>query len=216
MNQLALHDVSLKLTAALPIYPGNPGYTRALASSIAHGAPANVSLLSLGAHTGTHVDAPVHFYDGQGGVETLALETLLGSCLVVEAEPGPDGTLGPSVLPQRHPGRVLFKTRNSLRWAAGENQFDPAFVALGVDLAQRIVEAGVKLVGVDYLSVAPFDAPASHPVHHLLLGHGVVVVEGLDLSEVSPGCYELICLPIRVSGSDGGPARVVLRSGEEK
>lgn len=211
---MALHDVSLDLTAELPIYPGNPGYTRALATSIAHGAPANVSLFSMGAHTGTHVDAPVHLYDGRGGIETLPLDTLLGPCLVVEAEPGPNGELGPSALPADHPGRVMFKTRNSLHWSVGDRDFDPDFVSVGIALAERIVEAGVRLVGVDYLSVAPFHAPASHPVHHLLLGHGVIVVEGLDLSRVSSGRYELLCLPIRAAGSDGGPARVVLRSGE--
>ncbi|MCA1843968.1 MAG: cyclase family protein [Actinobacteria bacterium] len=213
---MGLHDVSLDLTADLPIYPGNPAYTRALASSIAHGAPANVSLISMGAHTGTHVDAPVHFFDDRGGVETLPLETLIGSCLVVEVGPGADGELGASALPADHPERVLFKTQNSRHWSAANEVFDPGFVAVGTALAERIVEAGVKLVGVDYLSVAAFHAPASHPVHHLLLGHGVVVVEGLDLSRVDPGLYELICLPIRAAGSDGGPARVVLRSGEEQ
>jgi len=207
--RVALHDVSVPLSGELPFWPGNPRFDRELSSSIAKGDPANVSRIDMGAHTATHVDAPVHFFPGGAGIETIPLDVLIGSCLVVEANPL-GNELRPEDLPATDQRRVLFKTRNSRRWAQGDRTFHEDFVAIGADLAKVIVERGLLLVGVDYLSVESFHAPSSYPVHHTLLGAGVVPVEGLNLSGVEPGVYNLFCLPLKLLGSDGGPARVIL------
>jgi arylformamidase len=206
---MKLHDVSLPLSPELPTWPGDPAFKRELASAIARGAPANVSRLDFGAHTGTHVDAPVHFIEGASGIEMIPVDTLVGACRVIEVDP-PGTELRPQDLPEGDFDRVLFKTRNSERWAARDNQFDRDFVAVGKELAEELVARKVRLVGVDYLSVEPFDTPAAHPVHHLLLAAGIAVIEGLDLSQVDAGDYELYCLPLKLVGSDGAPARVLL------
>jgi arylformamidase len=205
---MRIHDLSLPLSSGLPHWPGDPLFHRELASAISRGDPANVSRLALGAHAGTHVDAPVHFIEGRPGVDQLALQVLVGPCRVAEARPGPS-ELGPGDVAERAE-RLLIKTRNSALWTHPDRPFAEDFVAIGEELARRLVEDGVRLVGVDYLSVESFRAPRSHPVHHLLLDAGVVVVEGLDLSRVEPGGYELYCLPLKLVGSDGGPARVIL------
>jgi arylformamidase len=180
------------------------------ASSIAAGDPANVSRLTAGVHTGTHVDAPVHFVEGATGIDSIPVETLVGPCLVVAADP-PGTELRPQDLPDTEHTRVLFKTRNSKRWSPDPNlDFDKGFVAVGPALAERLVAEGKVLVGVDYLSVETFDAPYAHPVHVTLLTARLVVVEGLDLHAVEPGEYELYCLPLKLVGSDGAPARTIL------
>lgn len=206
---MRIHDVTLPLSERLPTWPGDPHFSRHLASSIAGGDPANVSRLDFGAHTGTHVDAPVHFLPGGGGVETIPLEALVGPCLVVEADP-PGHDLRPQDLPPGDATRILFKTRNSSHWARGDGEFDTEFVAVGPELARALVERQIRLVGVDYLSVESFHAAPDHPVHHALLEARMAVVEGLDLSQVEPGPYQLYCLPARIVGSDGAPARVLL------
>jgi arylformamidase len=204
-----IHDVSVPLSSDLPFWPDNPRFSRHRALSIEKGDPANVSQISMGVHTATHVDAPVHFFEGAGGIDTVAVDSLVGPCLVVEANP-PGDELRPDDLPITDHVRVLFKTRNSGLWARHDDDFQPNFVSLSPELATCAVERGMKLVGVDYLSVESFHAPSSYPVHHTLLGGGVVPVEGLDLSQVEPGEYQLFCLPLRIVGSDAGPARVIL------
>lgn len=204
-----IFDVSLPLSEQLAIWPGDPKLSRTLASSIARGDIANVSHLDMGAHTGTHVDAPFHFVDSMSGIDQLPLEALIGPCLVVEANP-PGTELRPQDLPETEHRRILFKTRNSARWASAPSEFDREFVGVGLDLALRLVQRQVLLVGVDYLSVEPFQAPPPHPVHVTLLEARIVVVEGLDLGRVEPGEYELFCLPLKLVGSDGAPARTVL------
>jgi arylformamidase len=160
-------------------------------------------------HTGTHVDAPVHFVEGAPGIDSIPVETLVGPCLVVAADP-PGLDLRPEDLPATDHIRILFKTRNSKRWGAGDQPFDTQFVAVGTQLAARLVHEGKRLVGVDYLSVESYHAPFEHPVHHALLEARIVVVEGLDLSRVEPGEYVLYCLPLKLVGSDGAPARTIL------
>ena len=202
-------DVSVPVSSRLPTWPGDPRVSLTLASSIARGDAANVSRLEAGVHTGTHVDAPVHFVEGSTSIEAIPVETLVGPCLVVEADP-PGLDLRPEDLPDTPHSRVLFKTRNSTHWARGDTDFDTEFVAVGLELARRLVAAGKLLVGVDYLSVESFHAPFEHPVHRTLLEARIVVLEGLDLSGVEPGEYELYCLPLKLVGSDGAPARTVL------
>jgi arylformamidase len=160
--------------------------------SIADGDGYNLSRLDFGAHTGTHVDAPVHFIDGASAAESLPLEVLIGPCVVVEGIQAPDGA-----------ERVLFKTTNSELWA--RDTFAEDFESLDAAMAQALVDKGVRLVGIDYLSIGDEEA------HRILLGAGVVSVEGLDLRGVEPGAYELICAPLKLVGCDGAPARVFLR-----
>ena len=206
---MRIYDVSLTISPRLVTWPGDPRVTLTRLSSIAEGAVANVSRLDASVHTGTHVDAPLHFIEGAPAVEAMPLDRLIGPCLVVEADP-PGVELRPEDLPSTSHTRILFKTRNSRKWRQPEAEFDTRFVAVGLPLAERLVAEQKVLVGVDYLSVEPYGAPAAHPVHVALLRAGMVVVEGLELGEVVAGEYELVCLPLKLAGSDGAPARAVL------
>jgi arylformamidase len=186
------------------IYRGNPGVSLTRHESIAEGAQANVSRLELGVHSGTHVDGPLHFIDGAAGTETLSLDALIGPVAVVDAT-GIDGDLDEEALKSLELGerdRILFKTKNSQLWELPE--FTDDFIRLTGTGARHLIDRGVRLVGIDYLSIGDADA------HRELLGAGVVAVEGLDLRAVEPGAYELICLPIRLEGSDGAPSRAIL------
>ena len=206
-------DISLPVDEGLPVWPGDPQVTRERFMAIAWGDPANVSRLACGVHVGTHVDAPVHFVEGGAAVERLPLDVLIGPALVVEL---PDvHAIRPDDLESlnlpKATTRLLFKTRNSLLWAAGHQEFREDFVALTPDAARWTVQQGLRLVGVDYLSVQRFHDP--EPLtHRILLEAGVVIVEGLNLHEIEPGAYEFTCLPMKLVGSDGAPARAVLRT----
>jgi arylformamidase len=181
------------------VYPGDPTFSIDRAMSLAGGDIANVSQMELGVHTGTHVDAPRHFFDGAPAVETLNLDVLVGPAVVVEVA-GP-GDIGPDAVVEGAE-RLLFKTRNSE--AAPEDDFYEDFASISPEAATRLVEAGVRLVGVDYLSVGSVET------HETLLRAGVIAVEGLDLREIEPGAYTLVCLPLKIVGSDGAPARAIL------
>jgi arylformamidase len=200
-------DVTVPLRDGMVHYAGNPEIHLTRAMSIAAGDGANVSRLDFGVHSGTHIDAPLHFFDGGAGAETLPIEPLLGPCLVVDATSAQKAldaeTVSACGIP---PGteRVLFKTRNSKLWASDE--FTRDFVRLDGGGAQVLIDLGVRLVGIDYLSIGDHDA------HVALLGGGVVPLEGLNLLDVEPGEYRLVCLPLRIVGSDGAPARAVLFS----
>ncbi len=207
---MRVYDISVGMTPEMPVWPGDPPVILERTAAIADGANANVSRLSCSVHTGTHVDAPLHFLEGERAVDALSLKVLIGRAYVVdlpEAKVLDAGTLEAAGIPPRT-RRVLFKTRNSQNWARGERKFDEGFVGVDASGAQWLVRKGVQLVGVDYLSVAPYKQ--SRPTHEILLGAGVVVVEGLDLSKVSQGRYMLYCLPLRLEGSDGAPARAIL------
>jgi arylformamidase len=200
-----LIDVSVTIRPRMPIYPGDPGVDLALARSIARGDPANVSRLELGAHTGTHVDAPRHFIDDAPGADELALDDLIGPCAVADASAATtriDAALIESLDLEAGTERVLLKTPNSRLWE--RDAFASDFVALDRSGADALVRLGVRLVGIDYLSIGDPDA------HHALLGRGIGIIEGLDLSGVEPGRYFLACLPLKIAGCDGAPARAVL------
>lgn len=204
------YDISLGISPEMPVWPGDPPVVIKRIREITEGANANVSRLECGVHVGTHVDAPVHFIDGSSGVEDIPLRVLIGRVYVVHlpsASVIDENTLEGSGIPPRT-RRVLFKTSNSRYWAHGEHKFKKDFVAIDASGASWLVRKKVKLVGVDYLSVAPFGA--SRETHRILLENGVVVVEGLDLSEVSQGRYTIYCLPLKIIGSDGAPARTIL------
>jgi arylformamidase len=204
-----LLDVSVPLTAGTPTYPGNPEFELHPVKRIAEGASSNVSRLSLGTHTGTHVDAPRHFFDDGAAVDALPLNLLLGRARVVDIPRR--GGIAADDLTQvglREDIRVLFRTPNSALWN-GEG-FHADYTYLTADGAQYLVDQGVKVVGVDYLSVEQFKKPGA-PAHRALLSAGVVIIEGLNLGEAEPGMYEMYCLPLRVAGGDGAPARVILK-----
>jgi arylformamidase len=174
------------------------------------GAICNVSRLDFGVHSGTHVDSPVHFIDGAPGVEAVDLDALVGPALVVDARTidGPFDRVAIEALDvPAGTERLIIRSRNSDLWA--EPAFSGSFSGLTGDGARVLVDLGVRLVGIDYLSIAPFGDPT--PTHVTLLAAGVVIIEGLDLRDVAPGAYDLICLPILVPGSDGGPARAIIR-----
>lgn len=205
-----LFDISLGITPRTIVYPGNPPVTIQAQQAIARGDGANVSALAFGSHTATHIDAPLHFFDDGAGVDSIALDVLIGPAILVDV--GPDvRAITASVLrgcPLDAHTRVLLRTRNSalLRLPA----FDPEYAYLAPDGAEYLVERGVRLVGCDYLSIEQFHS-GHHRTHRTLLGSGVVIVEGLDLSVPPPGEYEFICLPLLLTGLDGAPARAVLR-----
>jgi arylformamidase len=192
-------DISVPIRTGMVTYPGDPQVRLERWSSIAQGAPANLSRLDFGVHSGTHVDAPLHFIVGAAGAEELSLDVLTGPCEVVTVE-----ELDAAAVESVPEGveRVLFKTPNSELWA--RDSFADEFLRLDGPAARALVERGVRLVGVDYLSVGDEEA------HQTLLGAGVVPLEGLDLRRVEPGSYELHCLPLLLVGSDGAPARAVL------
>jgi arylformamidase len=194
--------VSVTLRTGMITYPGDPPVRLERVKSIAEGAAANLSKLDLGLHSGTHVDSPVHFIDGAPGVDDLPLEALLGPCVVVST---PD--LSRESVSQAPEGvdRVLFKTPNSELWAGDE--FPKAFARLDGEAARVLVDRGVRLVGVDWLSVGDHDA------HRALLGAGIVPLEGLDLRGVEPGPYFLVAAPLKVEGADGAPVRALLVRG---
>jgi len=205
---MKLIDVSVPLDAALPVYPGNTPFSLEPIQRIAQGGISNVSSLHMSAHSGTHVDAPRHFFDAGDGVEALPLELLLGRARVIEVSSAK--AIGPEALKsiEAEDIRVLIKTRNSRLW--GSPEFHPDYVGVTAEGATYLVSHGVKVLGVDYLSVEQFHSPGA-PAHRILLGGGTIVIEGLNLRDVEPGTYELFCLPLRVVGADGAPARVVLR-----
>lgn len=202
-------DVSVPLAAGIPAYPGNPEFELQPVKRISAGGSSNVSKLVMGTHTGTHVDAPKHFFDDGPGVEGLSLDLLVGRARVLEiTKRGGIGKAELAAVGLREDIRVLLKTSNSALWN-GEG-FHQDYTYLAEDGARYLVDQGVKVVGIDYLSVEQFKKPGA-PAHHALLSQSVIIIEGLNLSEAEAGMYELYCLPLKIVGGDGAPARVILR-----
>ena len=195
-----------------PVYVGDPGVEITSFKSISAGDSANVSQISLGVHTATHVDAPNHFIDGARRVHEIDPQKLVGPCRVIEVdnsvvaiEPEHVGDISGVI-------RVLFKTRNSAFWSEPELGFRKDFTFITSATAKLLVASGVVLVGIDYLSIEKSGSPG-HPVHIALLEKEIVILEGVDLREVPAGDYELICMPLKYIGGtgDGSPARTFLR-----
>lgn len=212
---MPIYDLSVPISGELPAYPGDPAIKIDDWSSLAKGDGANVSALCFGAHTGTHVDAPAHFIQGAEKVEELALDVLIGEVQVVQV-PEEYRVIDEEFVAkncEQGAQRILFKTRNSAFWRGDQADFRTDFTCLELGAAQRLVQQGVKLVGIDYLSVEKFGSK-DHEVHRELLSHEVIILEGLNLGQVSAGKYELICLPLRLRThlGDGAPARAVLRT----
>jgi arylformamidase len=203
------YDVTQPLYEGMPVYPGDPAVTVRPHCRIDRGDPVNLCAVAFGSHTGTHIDAPRHFLEGAGGVDRIPIETLVGPASVVEVSGA--GAVDAAALRGIVPvacRRLLLKTRNSARPPG--DRLAPGFAALTGEAARQLVEAGLLLVGLDGPSVDPAEA-ADAPAHRRLLQAGVVILEGLELSAVPPGEYELLCLPLPLRDGDGAPARVVLR-----
>ena len=204
-----IYDVSHSVATGGLVYPGNPEIDIELQQSVAKGAGANVSSISFGSHTGTHVDAAKHFFDDGQTVDEIPLEKLIGPATLLKF-PDELKSIGAADLEKHDLGshtRVLLCTRNS--GLLHQAEFVKDYTFLAPDGAEYLVNRGVDLVGIDYLSIEQFHS-GHHRTHLTLLQKKVVIVEGLDLSEPPPGEYELICLPIRLAGLDGAPARAVL------
>jgi arylformamidase len=203
-------DVTVPLRSGMVHWPGDPPVSIERIMKVAQGDEANLSLISMGNHTGTHMDPPLHYFDGSPGLDQMPLEIGIGAARVIDID-------DPRVIdvPElaRHaiaPGeRVLFKTVNSACcWTTDE--FVENYVAISPAAARYLVDRGVQLVGVDYLSVGSPDEQGAE-VHRILLAGGIWILEGLNLAEVTPGAYELICLPLKIADADGAPTRVILR-----
>lgn len=209
---MRIHDITIPLSAELPVYPGDPPVVIAPWTRIADGDSANIARITLCTHSGTHVDAPLHFNDGGSGVDAMPLEILIGKALVLEVSKATEiGRKELERLPVKGVQRLLLKTQNS--WRLQEPEFNENYVALSLDGAAYLLELGVKLVGIDYLSVETIEGNGD--VHRVLLDSGVIILEGINLTAVAPGEYELICLPLKIKNGDGAPVRAVLRGGPE-
>jgi arylformamidase len=208
---MKIYDITLTIQPGMAVWPGDPKVELYRKEKIEDGANANVSFMGISVHTGTHVDAPYHFLNNGSAVDVMPLEVLVGPAVVVELPDSVkliDAEIINSLSFDGSIERVLFKTRNSKFWSQDLGEFHPDFVAISADGAQALIDHGIKLTGIDYLSIAPYKN--SKPTHETLLKAGMVVIEGVDLSKVQPGKYTLVCMPLKLKDTDGSPARTIL------
>jgi arylformamidase len=216
LKRMRIYDITVPINEReTPVYPGDPGIEIKQWASLSAGDAANVTLLNMGGHTATHIDAPAHFIEGGARIDSLPLDAMIGRARVVEIskdvlaidaeELGRHDLAGVT--------RLIFKTRNSDFWAEQGRNFREDFTYIEPDAARLLADNGVRLVGIDYLSVEKFRSEGFE-THLTLLSRDVVIVEGLNLKGIPAGDYELICLPLKVASGtgDGAPARAVLRT----
>jgi arylformamidase len=207
---MTVHDISLPISASLVTWPGDPAVRISRLSDLDKDDQATVSEIRMGVHSGTHIDAPAHFIPGGKTIEKIDPAVLVGRALVVDI--GDVGTISAEVLEglalPSAVERLLFRTRNSRYWQQGTTVFEKNFIALSEEGAKWLAASKIRLVGVDYLSVAPFDDPV--PIHRILLAKDIVIVEGLDLSSVAAGFYHFVCLPLKIIACEAAPARALL------
>ena len=204
-------DITLPFSARLPAWPGEPKPVIEKLLSLSDGGVANVSRVDACVHFGTHMDAPLHFINGGNDIAAMPVDVQIGPALVLHL-PDADAITADLLDAQDIPAgteRILFKTRNSDLWNDPDHEFFKDFVAVAPDGAEWLVQNKIRLVGIDYLSIETFHTK-EFPAHKILLGAGMAIAEGLDLRAVEPGGYEMACLPMKIAGSDGAPARVVL------
>lgn len=211
---MKIYDISLPISPSLPLWPGDPCVQLRQVSAISSGATANVSWIGMGVHTGTHIDAPKHFIDSGLTIEQIPLEKMIGKALLLEID-STEGVISERVL-ESHPKRallekatkVLFRTRNSNFWAEGITDFRQDHIGIDTSGARFLSKLKLDLVGIDYLSVAPF--AETRPPHLALLSENIIILEGIDLSQVPQGEYDLYCLPLLIPGCEGSPSRAIL------
>src|SRR4051812_43170580 len=205
-----IYDVSVPIEDGMPVWPSDPPLKLTPQGHLSRDKTHTVQVtrIEMGSHTGTHIDAPFHFIEGGRRLEQIPLSELVGPAVVVEI------TGVPSIQRKRleplnwnNVQRVLFKTGNSAHWKDGA--FYEKFVFLEPDAAEFLVERGVRLIGIDYLSIDPYKSE-KHPTHFVLLSRNVIIIEGLNLSQVAPGPYQMVALPLNLQSGDGAPARVIL------
>jgi arylformamidase len=207
---MPIYDISLTVSNDLPTWPGDTPIDLVRNHDMQHGELYTLSQITTTVHVGSHLDAPMHFVRDGYGVDQIDLNKLIGLCFVVDL-PNVVSIDAQSLEQANIPAnvtRLLCRTRNSAYWARGDNTFHTDFVAIDPSGAEWIVKRGIQLVGVDYLSVGAYEGGI--PTHEILLSNGVVPVEGLDLSRIEPGKYQLICLPLKLKDCDGAPVRAVL------
>jgi arylformamidase len=207
---MRIYDITMPLSSSLPVYPGDPEVAITPVAQLQWGDAANVSRLVLSSHTGTHLDAPRHFFQAGLSIDGIAPHVLMGPARVCAFPDVTTHLTADDLRPLRLAGtkRLLLKTPNSALWASPG--FQANYVALTASAAHLLVDLGVQLVGIDYLSVDAFECQ-DFPVHRILLGAGVLILEGLDLRAVPPGDYELLALPLLLQDGDGAPVRAILR-----
>lgn len=211
---MKIYDITLPISPDMAVWPGDPSVKIQQLSSIENGEEANVSQIRMSVHTGTHIDAPKHFLQGAGSIDKLPIEKLMGEALVLRIDDKVD-VIDEKTL-KNHPNfndlvnsrMILFKTRNSQYWDENKTRFNENFVGLNTSAAAFLAELNLDLIGVDYLSIAAY-ADSEAP-HKILLGKGIILLEGINLQSVPPGIYHLICLPLPIVDSDGSPARAIL------
>lgn len=210
MNESNWIDISLTIHPDMPYWPDNPGISVERSQCMAHGGVCNVSKLTIGTHTGTHIDGINHFIKDGIGIDQMPIDATIGKARVIEIK-DPQQIKVEEIEPYNIQAgeRILFKTKNS-QDALKSDTFVEDFVHISTEAAKYLAEKQVRTVGVDYLSVGGYEGNVIK-VHHALLGSGIWAIEGLNLAEVEPGEYELICLPIKLKDGDGGLARAVLR-----
>jgi arylformamidase len=208
---MTIIDISITLSPDAPVWPGSQGFHLSWSKKLNSGDSCNNSQILCDSHTGTHLDAPLHYIESGVTIDQIPLEILIGPCSVIYL-PNIDEITSDDLAKAKidmESTRLLIRTDNSKLWTAGETDFKEDFCALTPDAAQWIVDQKIYLIGIDYLSIAKYKD--GDITHQLLLGSGLIVLEGLNLSGVMPGEYELICLPLNVKGAEGAPARAVLR-----
>jgi arylformamidase len=206
-------DISVSLGSGTPVWPDSQGVKLEQTRSIRRGDHANVSKLICDVHAGTHIDAPLHFIPEGNATSLIPLEILVGKALVcyISADAHiTDADLEKAGI-KDDAERLLLKTRNSRLWKEHGNSFQPHYTALTPEAAQWIADRKLKLVGIDYLSIQPYE-DTTQETHRILLSAGIIILEGINLSDVQPGEYELICLPLKLENSEGAPARAILRT----
>ncbi len=207
-----IFDISVTLGPRTPIWPNSRKIQLTRVQKIEHGYLSNVSVLSCDVHSGTHIDAPLHFIPRGKTVSQISLEILVGKtfvCYIPSDKHIKSVDLEKAGI-KNNTERLLIKTKNSRFWKEYGNVFQPNYIALTPEAAQWIVAKELKLVGIDYLSVQPYE-DTTQETHKILLSAGIVILEGINLSDVHPGEYELICLPLKLENSEGAPARAILR-----
>lgn len=211
---MRIFDLSLKIQPGMVVWPGDPQVVIEQQEKIKSGDEVNLTHFAMSAHTGTHIDAPFHFIDDGKKVDELSLDDLCGPAQVIHV-PSNVTEIDASVIKNAGieplTARVIFKTSNSALWKSQPGEFTREYVGITAEAAALLAEMNLKLVGIDYLSIAAGEY--LHETHVTLLGAGVILLEGLDLSEVSAGRYMLYCLPLNLAGADGSPARTILVEG---